>query len=141
MSWLQKLRNIFASPQSIAARHGALGEAQAQRFLKRKCGYRILAKNWRHGKGELDIVARDKETLVFVEVKARSQDAKVPGYNAVNAHKKRLLEQTARAYIASLRKKPQHIRFDIVELRLENMGKPRLNHYRNVPLFPKNFLG
>jgi hypothetical protein len=59
---------------------GAAGEKVAEQHLVSTQGIRVLARNWRHGRDELDLVCLDGETLVFVEVKMRRSGAQVPGY-------------------------------------------------------------
>lgn len=116
-----------------------------------------MARNWRSPRDrrdELDLVCRDGAVLVFVEVKARSAGALVPGVYTVNARKKRVLRRTAEAYLAGLREPPRTFRLDVVEVILpgkdpENgrSGGARIPaveailHFENVPLFPKYFRG
>jgi putative endonuclease len=124
---------------------GDRGEKLAARHLIEKAGYRVLAANWRNPRDrrdELDLVALDGETLVFVEVKTRVADALVPGYYAVNKRKKRVVERAARAYLHGLKQKPHTVRFDIVEVAMSRTGAsggPVIRHFENVPLFPKSF--
>jgi Holliday junction resolvase-like predicted endonuclease len=73
---------------------GARGERLAADFLQREHGFAILARNWRNPRDrreELDLVCRDGDALVFVEVKTRSSAALVTGYHAVTRRKKRVL--------------------------------------------------
>jgi putative endonuclease len=113
-------------------------------------GWRVLARNWRNPadrREELDLVCADGEVLVFVEVKARSAHALVPGYFAVDARKKKVLLRAARAYLRGLRRPPRTVRFDVVEVALGaegtagGPGEPPLRHFENVPLFPRHFRG
>lgn len=140
--WLSRLLGWLRRPDA-----GAAGEALAADFLRRERGYRILARNWRNPRDrrdELDLVCRDGEVLVFVEVKARRADALVPGYYAVTRRKKRVLRRTCTAYLQQLRPPPRTFRFDIVEVGLPAAGgtaAPAILHFENVPLFPKHFRG
>lgn len=124
---------------------GDLGEKLAGRHLREEVGLRILATNWRSPRDrrdEIDLVALDGETLVFVEVKTRVMNAMVPGYYAVNDRKKRVVERAARVYLRGLKNKPHTVRFDIVEVAMPRKGAggdPTVRHFANVPLFPKNF--
>lgn len=126
---------------------GAEGEALAADFLRRQHGYRIVARNWRNPRDrrdEIDLICRDGEVLVFVEVKARSAAALVPGYYAVNARKKRVLLRVCTAYLKQLRPPPRTFRLDVVEVGLPAAGgaeAPAILHFENVPLFPKHFRG
>jgi putative endonuclease len=123
---------------------GEKGERLAAAWLERNRGFTIVARNWRNPRDrrdEVDLVGRDGEALVFVEVKTRASDALVPGYHAVDARKKTVLRRAAMAYLARLREKPRTIRFDIVEVALPagGTGDPEVRHFENIPLFPRNF--
>jgi putative endonuclease len=134
--WLQRMRGGDA---------GDRGERLAAGYLQRELGFAIVARNWRSPhdrRDELDLVARDGDVLVFVEVKARSAGALVPGYYAVNKRKKRVVLRAARAYLAGLAQRPRTLRFDVVEVTLPVAGAgtaPEVRHFANVPLFPKRF--
>ena len=92
---------------------GQHGEEQAARFLTQH-GYRILARNFATAQGELDIIANDKKTLVFVEVKARASMAFGGPLLAVTAAKQKRLALTALQYIKANRPKFDSIRFDVI---------------------------
>ena len=140
IAWFQSLFRKFKSPNT-----GDLGESAAADFLINMAGCRILARNWRDPRDrrdELDLIATVGEVLVFVEVKTRANEAKVPGYYAVDKRKKRVVQRAARAYITRLREKPRTVRFDIVEVELPMRGtedEPVVRHFENVPLFSKDF--
>ena len=107
-------------------------------------GFRVIARNWRNPadrREEIDLVARDGEVLVFVEVKARARGALVPGYHAVDLRKKRVLRRAATAYLRSLGRSPRTFRLDVVEVATSagDAGLPEIRHFENVPLFPKHF--
>ena len=94
---------------------GDFGEQTAANYLKR-LGYKILEMNYSCRFGEIDIVGLDKECLVFVEVKSRTnQKYGVPQY-AVNYWKKKHLWLSARQYIDERRMKEYFARFDVVEV-------------------------
>lgn len=96
-------------------RLGAAGEALARTFLRRK-GYRILDANYRSARGEIDIVCRDRGTVVFVEVKSRSStDYGLPG-EAVNARKQDKLRQLAQSYLIERRLEQSAVRFDVLSI-------------------------
>ena len=120
---------------------GARGEQLAADWLRRERGYAVVARNWhspRDKRDELDLVCRDGDVLVFVEVKARAAGALVPGYYAVDRRKKRALRRVIDAYLAQLRPAPRTFRFDIVEVSEgEESGGPAIRHFENVPLFTK----
>lgn len=120
---------------------GRKGEQAAEEFLRRERDFRIVARNWRHERDEIDLVCLDAEVLVFVEVKTRAAGALVPGYYAVNKRKKAALLRVFREYLKQLRRKPQTFRFDIVEVAVRGDGKLEVLHFENIPLFPKGYQG
>ena len=125
------------------ARAGLEGEHLAASFLRKKCGYKIVARNWRSPRDrrdEIDLVCRDREVLVFVEVKTRAADAQVSGYHAVDKAKKRVMLRACTDYLRRLGQRSQQLsyRFDIVEVqRAVNGDAPVVRHYENIPLFPR----
>ncbi|HVS53350.1 MAG TPA: YraN family protein [Opitutaceae bacterium] len=138
-----------------ASDSGRAGERLAAEWLARERGFAIVARNWRSPRDrrdELDLVGRDGEVLVFVEVKTRAAGALVPGYYAVDARKKRAVQRAAEAYLAGLAEKPRTFRFDVVEVATpaakpggattsDAAAAPEILHFENVPLFPKHFRG
>jgi putative endonuclease len=125
---------------------GAASEWLAAEWLVHNRGFSVVARNWRNPRDrreEIDLVCREGEVLVFVEVKARAAEALVPGYYAVDQRKKKVLLRATKAYIARLREKPSTFRLDVVEVQLpaEPGGEPTVRHFENVPLFPKYYRG
>lgn len=123
---------------------GVRGERAAERFLHGTRNFTIVARNWRSPhdrRDELDLVCRDGDVLVFVEVKARAAGALVPGYYAVNDRKKRALRRACVAYLRALREKPHTWRFDIVEVELpaDSAATPIVRHFENIPLLGPDF--
>ncbi len=92
---------------------GALGEEQAARYLRQK-GWAILERNFSAPGGEIDIIAQDKKTLVFVEVKTRAYSAYGGPLAAVTPAKQKKIAQTATAYLKEKRLKFDSIRFDVL---------------------------
>jgi putative endonuclease len=137
METFRRLQNLFACNRRFAA--GARGETAAADYLCRH-GFYVLARNWRSPRDrrdEIDLVCRDGGALVFVEVKARAENALVPGYFAVDGRKRRVLRRAIRCYLGQLRRKPHTFRFDIVEVAL-TAGPPEIRHFENVELFSKH---
>jgi putative endonuclease len=95
--------------------------------LLRLKGYRIEARNWRCPLGEIDIVAWDRETLVFVEVKSRTGAAAGAPEVAVNQQKRARLVQLAQAYLARRRGEPPPCRFDVIAVEARRWF-PRIRH-------------
>lgn len=93
---------------------GKCGENAVASYLK-KMGYKILERNYRNKIGEIDIIAKNKENLVFVEVKTRSSDKFGTPAEAVTYYKKQKIVNAAKYY---LMKNPTelNIRFDIAEV-------------------------
>lgn len=107
---------------------GRRGEALAARELRRR-GYVILERRWRCRLGEIDLVARDGEVLVVVEVKARSRSDYGPPIDAVDRAKRRKLEQLARAYLQAKKLSNVSVRFDLVGVTFSEDEKPRVDVY------------
>ena len=133
--WLGRLR------PTAAAATGDRGERLAAEFLGMR-GFKIIARNWRSPhdrRDEIDLVCRDGDVLVFVEVKTRTATALVPGYHAVDRRKKDVLRRAATAYLRGLRPPPSTFRLDVVEVATHGDDAPEVRHFENVPLFPKHF--
>jgi putative endonuclease len=109
---------------------GKIGEDLACLELQRR-GYAILARRYRRRGGELDIVARDGPTIVFVEVKAREHDGFGAGVEAVTGLKRRRIVQLAWDYLLRHRLTGVPCRFDVVSIRLAP-GSPVIDVYRNA---------
>lgn len=92
---------------------GNEGEEQATRFLRSQ-GYQILARNFRAAGGELDIVARHKNTLIFVEVKTRASTDFGGPAAAVTHTKQRRIIHAAMQYLKAKSPKFDSIRFDVI---------------------------
>ena len=112
---------------------GKYGESLAVDYLKAK-GYRILETNWRTGRGEIDIIARFGEELIFVEVKALSDDKLADPEDKINQKKIRLIGQTAAFYI-DLNEYEGMIRFDVVTVINRKNSQPVLRHMEDA-FFP-----
>jgi putative endonuclease len=97
---------------------GKAGEDLACRELER-LGYAVLDRRVRFRSGEIDIIARDGQTLVFVEVKARETGAFGGGGEAVTMYKRRRIVQLAMEYVARRRLGDCRVRFDVVSVRLD----------------------
>src|SRR5678816_4688890 len=119
------------SPLPVHLRYGVLGEKAAKQHL-RKAGLKFLVANFRSPRGEIDLIFRDGDCLVFVEVKTRSSEEWTRPAAAVNAHKRRLLSQCALDYLRLLKNPPVKIRFDIVEVLLTNGDVREVRHLPNT---------
>jgi putative endonuclease len=130
-----RLRAFFIShwrryfpPKSLGRR----GEEAAARFLKRR-GYKILARSSRLATGELDLVALDGRTIVFVEVKTRtSADVGHPA-EAVDAVKQRKLTRLAVTFLKRHQLLEFPARFDVVAITWpDGRGRPTIEHFKNA---------
>ena len=111
---------------------GAFGEAYAQAHLSR-LGYRVLQSNVRLSSGEIDIVARDGDTLVFVEVRTRRTDRFGTGEESITRSKARRLIDLADEYLQSIAPPPAAWRIDVVALDLARNGRvARVDVLRNA---------
>jgi putative endonuclease len=140
--WLQRLLSRGGPAGGPAAVRGAEGERIAAEFLRGRLGYEIVVRNWRNPlerREEIDIVCRDHDVLVFVEVKTRPADALVPGFFAVDLRKKRALRRAIHAYLTQLQFRPPTFRFDVAEVILAGNTPPQVLHFQNVHLFPKGY--
>jgi putative endonuclease len=90
--------------------------------LKKK-GYHLIEKNYVCKLGEMDIIAREKDTLVFIEVKTRASAFYGPPQLAVNAFKQRQLSKVALNYLNEKRLKDLKARFDVVAILLRPQGE------------------
>ncbi len=121
-----------------AMRIGHHWERQATKYL-RKEGFRIITRNWRasRSRGELDIVAWDGPSLVFIEVRARQFDARTPGYHSIDRHKRAVLRKACTEYLFSLNPRVAIYRFDVVQIAYSTKADFKISHFRNVPLFSR----
>lgn len=97
---------------------GQKGENLATAYLKNK-GFRILFRNWKWGKHEIDIIAENKDFIVFVEVKTRSDNFQVDPRTAVTSEKQRSLIRAADGYIQRFNIDKES-RFDIITIISKN---------------------
>ncbi len=142
-AWCKELwQRLRPRAPTAEAGAGARGEAAAAEFLQKRRGFSLVTRNWRSPRDrrdEIDLVARDGEVLVFVEVKARDANALVPGYYTIDERKKRALRRAVHAYLSALESAPRTFRFDVVEVALHAPLPPQCLHFENVALFPKGY--
>ena len=101
---------------------GDIGEKLARKHLQ-GLGYKILETNFRSREGEIDIIAQDKEELVFVEVRTRASDEFGTPEESVTAAKKEKLISLALAYLQTHPHLPSLWRIDVVAVELDREGK------------------
>jgi putative endonuclease len=132
VSLLENIRKLTRRTNlPLHLRLGQLGERAAKKHLRRQ-GLKFLTANFRSARGETDLIFRERDCLVFVEVKTRSSEDWTRPAAAVNAHKRRLLSQTALDYLRLLQNPEVKIRFDVVEVLLEDERVREVRHLPNT---------
>ena len=110
---------------------GREGEKAAEAFLKKK-GYRIIEKNFRCKLGEIDIIAEQDGTVVFIEVKARADHQYGHPFNAVTQIKQRKIIQVAQSFLAKHRLLEKPTRFDVIGLTADPENAFRIELLENA---------
>ncbi len=132
MSLLLKLRGWFLEDKDAGESLGRRGETAAAKFLK-QLGYRILERGYDSPLGEIDIVAIDGRTVVFVEVKTRSSTDSGHPADAVDATKQRRMTQAALAYLKAHNLLQTPARFDVVAVMWRDVHEPPvIEHIQNA---------
>ncbi|MGH9621716.1 MAG: YraN family protein [Bryobacteraceae bacterium] len=142
ISWLQPSQLLWKlsdrarqhRESKILAPHTALGrrgEDLAHRYL-RSAGYMVVARNYRPGGGqtEVDLIARDRDTVVFVEVKSRATDEFGSPDRAIGAEKRKHIARAARAYATRAGIEWSQVRFDVISIVFTN--PPSLIHQKDA---------
>lgn len=134
------LRFRWVSQRREMETRGQAGERLAEAYLRGNSGFTLVARNWRNPRDrrdEIDLVMKDGEVLVFVEVKTRSADALVPGFSAVDKRKKTVMRRTIAAFLRGMKPPPRTHRFDVVQVSwpvAEATGEPEILHFTHVSL-------
>lgn len=122
-----RLRGIFKKDERL----GKKGEKIALKYL-RKSGFEILECGYRALRGEIDIIAREKETIVFVEVKTRKSKEFGSPLEAVDLNKQKQIKKIASVYISKRYCKFVPCRFDVIGIMVEKTGNYKISHIRNA---------
>ena len=109
---------------------GKKGETQACRFLE-KLNYTIISRNYKCSHGEIDIIATDKNEMVFIEVKTRASKKYGEAREAVDQYKKKHIKKATMQYICKHRLEDKFIRFDVVEVYYKE-DKFSIKHIKNA---------
>ena len=109
---------------------GNIGEDIATRYLER-LGYRILERNFRCKLGEIDIIAQDKNEIVFIEVKTRKILSYGDPADSVNEPKQKHIYKAAEYYLLINNKLDNFTRIDVMEVYIEDMGH-KINHIKKA---------
>jgi len=110
---------------------GRKGEEIAERYLLRQ-GYEILERNYRSQQGEIDIIARDKVFLVFVEVKNYSFRSYGSPVGAVGKNKKQSIIHAAETYIYKNKIEDVYSRFDVIAIYTKYSGSQIIEHFKDA---------
>ena len=125
LSWL---RSWFLRHESFGTR----GEHAAERYLA-GLSYRVLRRQHRNSGGELDLIALDGDTVVFVEVKTRSGVTHGQPIEAVNAEKQRRMTRAALVFLKRENWLERRSRFDVIAVVwADATSAPQITHYRNA---------
>jgi len=126
LRWLKSklMTDVPEAPSRTALGEG--GENAAARYL-RNLGYRIIERNFRCELGEVDIIAREGRTLVFVEVKTREEDDPMPE-DQVNSAKQHQLTRAARTYLSRYGSPQPPARFDVIGIVWPPGRAPQIRH-------------
>lgn len=112
---------------------GQFGEGLAANYLE-KLGYKIIERNYRIRGGEIDIIAQDNKTLVYIEVKTRSSHSFGYPEEAVTAKKLRFLKRAAQIYCNFKKIRPASERIDVLAIDILNPENPQFNLIKNATL-------
>ncbi len=110
---------------------GGYGEEIAATYLKGR-NYKIIERNYSCKSGEIDIIAIDGKTLVFVEVKTRKNYSYGPPQLAVTQFKQRQISKAALTYVTAKKLGDMNARFDVVAVLLREQERPRIDHIKNA---------
>ena len=116
--------------QDKRQKFGQQGESLAIWYLKQN-GYKILEQNYRTKLGEIDIIAKDKKTLVFVEVKIRKSVRYGSPKWAVTPNKQRKISMVALSYLKATKQSGTRARFDVVAI-TSNQDEPQIEIVKNA---------
>ena len=133
-------RNRFSVSRPRHLRLGTKGENLACRFLRRN-GYKILYRNFRgRTGGEIDIVCRERDTLIFVEVKTRTREDFGRPFDAVDRNKQKRISRGGLAWLRLLDDPDILFRFDVVEVIIVEGTQPRVELIRNAFALPEPYI-
>lgn len=119
------------SDKSSNSSVGGVGESIAVTFLKGQ-GFKIVECNFRCVCGEIDVIARDGRTIVFVEVKCRKNENYGPPQLAVTPFKQRQISKAALVWLSKKKLYDADARFDVVAILLRDHDLPEIEHIRNA---------
>jgi putative endonuclease len=128
MGWLLNRSKLLADRKKL----GQWGERRCESFLKKK-GFKKLARSFFCRSGEIDLIMVDADgSIVFVEVKTKTDESFSPPEDSVTYSKKEKLLRTARYFLTTHKIENRPFRFDIVTIILGQKGRPQIKHYENA---------
>ena len=113
---------------------GIKGEIEATKYLKRH-GYKIICKNFRCMKGEIDIIAYNKENIIFVEVKTRTSTKYGEARETINRDKQKHIYEAARYFMYVNRIEETYARIDAIEVYLQNRKSENQPYRANYVIY------
>jgi putative endonuclease len=128
----------YFSAKSEHLRLGARGEKLAEKLLRGK-NYSILCRNYKVKSGEIDLVARDGETLVFVEVKTRRATTRSRPAEGLSFRQKKRIYNAAQSYLRQIDNPEVIYRFDLIEIILSTFRIHEIRHWENNFSKPENY--
>ena len=131
---LDKLRPRRVQRQAAQSDRKALGAAGEKAVAKliRRQGSRILERNYTCKRGEIDIIALDRDVVCFVEVKTRRPNSLLPPERNVTSEKRRRIRTIARHYLRARQLRNQVCRFDIAAVTYPEQGPPEIKIIKNA---------
>lgn len=111
--------------------YGSMGEQLAEKYLVSK-NYYILAKNYHSKFGDIDIIASDGSSIVFIEVKTRTQNQYGTALEAITKNKLENIIKTSHLYLEQRNMHGHPYRYDAIEIILKASDKPIINHLLNI---------
>lgn len=110
---------------------GQSGESIAAEYLKGR-GCVVVEVNWRCPQGEIDIIARDGETLLFVEVRSRHAASTEPALESITTRKQAKMISAAQLYLARHKLESAAWRIDVIAVAIPKTGAPIIEHVENA---------
>jgi putative endonuclease len=110
---------------------GIFGEDIASDFLKKQ-GFKILKRNYRCKFGEIDIIAKEKDVISFVEVKTVATNKTETPFDTIDLRKRKHIQQTASFYLNKEKKQNLTCRFDVISIRYKEDKEPEIELIRDA---------
>src|SRR4051812_12965585 len=137
---LKRWRNCILRSRAEHLQLGVRGEKLAAQYVRRQ-GFKILYRNFRgRTGGEIDLVCRDRDTLVFIEVKTRTREDFGRPLDAVDRDKRKRISRGGLAWLRLLGDPDILFRFDVVEVIIAEGAEPRLEILENVFSLPEPYI-